>query len=336
MAHRQISIHALREEGDPVCTAAYHGAKAFLSTPSARRATAQQTAYKLARDISIHALREEGDGPDTYRKNYIYLFLSTPSVRRATERAALPTPPMRYFYPRPPRGGRRPFLVLFAEALGHFYPRPPRGGRLDAGKATIMANLFLSTPSARRATAAARRWWRSGPNFYPRPPRGGRPRLSEPRSKRHLFLSTPSARRATQACSVRSSAGYHFYPRPPRGGRPSLVNSNLDLFLFLSTPSARRATACHQCHLLLYFLFLSTPSARRATSPATFWSARSGAISIHALREEGDSMRHASPLRSSHFYPRPPRGGRHQGAGHRRHLFRISIHALREEGDRKR
>ena len=67
-------------------------------------------------------------------------------------------------------------------------------------------------------------------------------------------------------------------------------------------------------------------------------------------------MRHASPLRSSHFYPRPPRGGRlllpltaarssiflSTPSARRATLealrvilgVEISIHALREEGDR--
>ena len=57
-----------------------------------------------------------------------------------------------------------------------------------------------------------------------------------------------------------------FYPRPPRGGRPSFSNSGTNDEIFLSTPSARRAT--------------------RAT---TRWSKSEG-ISIHALREEGDSI----------------------------------------------
>ena len=35
--------------------------QAFLSTPSARRATGQQTATDTPIGISIHALREEGD-----------------------------------------------------------------------------------------------------------------------------------------------------------------------------------------------------------------------------------------------------------------------------------
>ena len=78
----------------------------------------------------------------------------------------------------------------------------------------------------------------------------------------------------------------HFYPRPPRGGRP--WTGTID-------PTPLR--------------FLSTPSARRATDG---WKAVSDSegISIHALREEGDTAGEAMPL----------------------HL-QISIHALREEGD---
>ena len=37
--------------------------------------------------------------------------------------------------------------------------------------------------------------------------------------------------------------------------------------------------------------------------------------------------------KSSHFYPRPPRGGRRLCCGSRYSVFCISIHALREEGD---
>ena len=38
-----ISIHALREEGDPVFTVSRAGGQPFLSTPSARRATGAGT-----------------------------------------------------------------------------------------------------------------------------------------------------------------------------------------------------------------------------------------------------------------------------------------------------
>ena len=61
-------------------------------------------------------------------------------------------------------------------------------------------------------------------------------------NRRNLFLSTPSARRATIAQAVDVDRLVDFYPRPPRGGRPVHVLGQ---------------------HLV-------------------------GAISIHALREEGD------------------------------------------------
>ena len=80
-----ISIHALREEGDQTSTAATAAVKTFLSTPSARRATGDQRRSCPDQKISIHALREEGD------------LLQPPIV----------IPGSRYFYPRPPRGGRR-------------------------------------------------------------------------------------------------------------------------------------------------------------------------------------------------------------------------------------
>ena len=56
-----ISIHALREEGDPTCSQMARRNVLFLSTPSARRATDTARRLKLDDIISIHALREEGD-----------------------------------------------------------------------------------------------------------------------------------------------------------------------------------------------------------------------------------------------------------------------------------
>ena len=59
----RISIHALREEGDPT--------------------ELHQRLFPSA--ISIHALREEGDHRGNLTVLYLWLFLSTPSARRATE-----------------------------------------------------------------------------------------------------------------------------------------------------------------------------------------------------------------------------------------------------------
>ena len=90
--------------------------------------------------------------------------------------------------------------TICSEWLEYFYPRPPRGGRLKGQKKVVGRYLFLSTPSARRATQKGCTGWDSQVisihalreegdppqrrgitarrNFYPRPPRGGRPRLS--------------------------------------------------------------------------------------------------------------------------------------------------------------
>ncbi len=101
--------------------------------------------------------------------------------------------------------------------------------------------LFLSTPSARRATKGRVLCGQHRGHFYPRPPRGGRPFWRCRMPKRSEFLSTPSARRATGAGGM--SKGF---------------------LVFLSTPSARRAT-CLNGSVTRWKIFLSTPSARRAT-----------------------------------------------------------------------
>ena len=65
----------------------------------------------------------------------------------------------------------------------------------------------------------------------------------------------------------------YFYPRPPRGGRPESERAKAAEEEFLSTPSARRATR-RPAHVQIGF-----------------------AISIHALREEGDSKNGEKHLR---------------------------------------
>ena len=147
--------------------------------------------------ISIHALREEGDS-----------------------RTALTVPAYRYFYPRPPRGGRRKrygdlqvgrqisihALREEGDLRGRF-----RGQRL---------NVFLSTPSARRATVSCK---------------------IKPANT--TFLSTPSARRATvnptNLAAFTDRISIHALREE---GDVQLFVENLLKMLFLSTPSARRAT----------------------------------------------------------------------------------------------
>ena len=57
----KISIHALREEGDPNFLNYRRSGSKFQSTPSARRATEPGAGNPHCKVISIHALREEGD-----------------------------------------------------------------------------------------------------------------------------------------------------------------------------------------------------------------------------------------------------------------------------------
>ena len=124
-----ISIHALREEGDELAAGVSRFIFQFLSTPSARRAT--QGAWNRCERvlISIHALREEGDLRFAVIAKRRKGFLSTPSARRATSASPLLQKDEKDFYPRPPRGGR-PRIICCRKCEKYFYPRPPRGGRL--------------------------------------------------------------------------------------------------------------------------------------------------------------------------------------------------------------
>ena len=101
-----ISIHALREEGDSNNLIMVDRKKLFLSTPSARRATDLSTVAATTINISIHALREEGDKCAFVTRCVSAEFLSTPSARRATIAFVPSCLDRKNFYPRPPRGGR--------------------------------------------------------------------------------------------------------------------------------------------------------------------------------------------------------------------------------------
>ena len=192
--------------------------------------------------ISIHALREEGDqvihdaGDDG-------LGISIHALREEGDLAS-PVCLCRFqdFYPRPPRGGR------------HHPDGTARGGK-----------LFLSTPSARRAT-----WSSSG--CLPTHPISIHA-LREEGDKLALgaadvaekFLSTPSARRAT------------------------LLHLHGKQLLHISIHALREeGDICFRLPVQSVTRFLSTPSARRATSGAEALTSAFKSISIHALREEGD------------------------------------------------
>ena len=191
----------------------------------------------------------------------------------------------------------------------YFYPRPPRGGRRRKITGWQAHSLFLSTPSARRATRGAAYALRRHQVFLSTP---SARRATERALNNHAdnqFLSTPSARRATgsglspdpsEVISIHAlreegdavdfgggKVECDFYPRPPRGGRQavSIANSNLIVISIHALREEGDRTILQR-------------------------HGHEKPISIHALREEGD----------------PPDDGLHRGG-------RISIHALREEGD---
>ena len=258
-------------------------------------------------------------------------FLSTPSARRATTTLRTRTKPRRYFYPRPPRGGR---LLVRVKAVG--------------------VVQFLSTPSARRATDSTQlgglacvisihalreegdsRRGRSVPqkgfiSIHALREEGdqnakqGGPSVeisihalreegdtddSFAKLKEYIFLSTPSARRAT----VREVLDFHadnisIHALREEGDKHTGAYRN-DPRQFLSTPSARRATFVSLVDKAAN-KFLSTPSARRATrlrgggkrAPVQFLSTPSARRATHGRRQDGGG--------AGDFYPRPPRGGR--------------------------
>ena len=192
------------------------------------------------------------------------IFLSTPSARRATPRPAAYERALRYFYPRPPRGGRpltcwscAPPSLISIHALReegdpslksarpsgrNFYPRPPRGGRLHGA-----AGFFVVA------------------DFYPRPPRGGR--------------RAESLRPGRRPCN--------FYPRPPRGGRPScLLHTS---YVCIISIHALREEGDQVVGGILLVVDISIHALREEGDLRWTTLPDYQAISIHALREEGDT-----------------------------------------------
>ena len=213
--------------------------------------------------ISIHALREEGD-----------------RQRGSSSDGA------HYFYPRPPRGGRLCNAWSHGVAIGiSIHALREEGDFLSMSQHNI-GRIFLSTPSARRATVGFKSPPSHQSHFYPRPPRGGR---LAGKVIRHIpanfYPRPPRGGRPTRAHTRTRPAD--FYPRPPRGGRPAWYSwkkhsSTISIHALREEGDCRRL-AHHEPHR----------------------------ISIHALREEGDTSPYGwMPIEKSNFYPRPPRGGR--------------------------
>ena len=191
--------------------------------------------------------------------------------------------------------------------------------------------VFLSTPSARRATQdddgngtlrgisihALREEGdqhvgmqrKRHKDFYPRPPRGGRPHRTDAAGISDT-ISIHALREEGDGLLTKPLLLFgYFYPRPPRGGRRGGCGGKTD-----------RPT-------------ISIHALREEGDVSEGAENQRDPISIHALREEGDISRSGNELHPTqflstpsarratrsrpaasapreNFYPRPPRGGR--------------------------
>ena len=141
-----------------------------------------------------------------------------------------------YFYPRPPRGGRRLVVEVVFDLIRFLSTPSARRATGSAPLNVCLYAVFLSTPSARRATESGTGYRLAHQDFYPRPPRGGR--------------------QLHRVCAAQAS---DFYPRPPRGGRLIFSFDQYSALRFLSTPSARRATGKRAAIPEYYWNFYPRP-----------------------------------------------------------------------------
>ena len=150
-----------------------------------------------------------------------------------------------------------------------------------------ITSVFLSTPSARRATSGFNTFLRAiCISIHALREEGDLCRGVHTASST-TFLSTPSARRATSAClALVGSAPISIHALREEG---DLIQIDWDEVARVISIHALREEGDVLPNLVMVDEagFLSTPSARRATGQ------HSGAkcyhnISIHALREEGD------------------------------------------------
>ena len=127
-AGHQISIHALRGEGDALAGIGAIICDKFLSTPSVGRATRWSAVQWQGRQF----LSTPSVGRATslgYNRCNTSVFLSTPSVGRAT-RPSLVVPSYCLISIHALRGEGDPHSARRSHSTTeNFYPRPPWGGR---------------------------------------------------------------------------------------------------------------------------------------------------------------------------------------------------------------
>ena len=193
-------------------------------------------------------------------------------------------------------------------------------------------SLFLSTPSARRATYCIVGDLRDTAISIHALREEGDAKVTVEEIAATEFLSTPSARRATQSNSPVIYTLRDFYPRPPRGGRrlPSVSPPSVFPISIHALREEGDLVGTDDCQTHN----ISIHALREEGDIRSFeLSVKLSDISIHALREEGDSIALTTLSSSTLFLSTPSARRATKRARHDRRLGIISIHALREEGD---
>ena len=147
-------------------------------------------------------------------------------------------------------------------------------------------------------------------NFYPRPPRGGRHVASRQQSSASGPISIHALREEGDSyLFLQLAPPVDFYPRPPRGGRPAAQPARAQTRNFYPRPprGGRLGAAVVAAVGSRISIHALREEGDTSSGPV---SVQLVAISIHALREEGDEPAAEAPAPSRDFYPRPPRGGR--------------------------
>ena len=98
---------------------------------------------------------------------------------------------------------------------------PPSARRATEARCAALGSLEISIPALREeGDMAVRAGCCCSTYFYPRPPRGGRLEQQENRCVLRT-ISIPALREEGDVSPpFWGAAGSYFYPRPPRGGRP--------------------------------------------------------------------------------------------------------------------
>ena len=151
---------------------------------------------------------------------------------------------------------------------------------------TAKNKKFLSTPSARRVTGRGRHAAARTGHFYPRPPRGGRHSEPDTRASANSISIHALREEGDHQIPDRPRGAIDFYPRPPRGGRPPQNRQHPERHRISIHALREEGDQSYWTASISSTRFLSTPSARRVTY----------------------EQRRLQPL-VTYFYPRPPRGG---------------------------